>query len=336
MFTLNNFTSEEVKTLENLAVENYFKFISFQEEIGENGTPHLQGYFILPKRTEFPVIKRKLPGRAHLDVRKGNHSQALAYVTKNETKKLDGISFQFGTSPNDDSKASEQGRRNDLMIVKEAIDSGAAELELWDEFFPQMVKYRNNLSYYRSLKSPRRNKKTHVMVFWGPTGTGKSKTAFEIGGEDTYNLCPGQNVKNGTVFFDGYIGQKTVIFDEFYGSSMPWTQLLALTDRYPARVMIKGTSAIFNPENLIITSNQNPMSWYTESDTRSWPTLERRLDSIVNFKSLEERIATKIIKCPEVPSEEILLKEIIFNEHRDEGRPNADENTDLESINQSF
>lgn len=50
-----------------------------------------------------------------------------------------------------------------------------------------------------------------VEVFWGTTGTGKSRRAWDEAGVGAYSKCPRSK------FWDGYQGQENVVVDEFRG-----------------------------------------------------------------------------------------------------------------------
>lgn len=78
-FTLNNYTEEEIKNLEKLEC----KYI-FQEEKGENGTPHLQGLLMFSNAVYFNSVKKMLP-RAHIE-RCKNKVSSIKYCTKPETR----------------------------------------------------------------------------------------------------------------------------------------------------------------------------------------------------------------------------------------------------------
>ena len=79
-FTLNNYTIEDIKFIcSNSSIERYV----FQEEVGEGGTPHLQGYLqFKTKKRPFSVFKSKL---YHWEKTK-NITASIAYCQKAETR----------------------------------------------------------------------------------------------------------------------------------------------------------------------------------------------------------------------------------------------------------
>lgn len=63
VFTLNNYTDAEVDTLKKTVVDGRASYIIWGKEVGEQGTPHLQGYIELKKRYSIRQLK-KFPGFA--------------------------------------------------------------------------------------------------------------------------------------------------------------------------------------------------------------------------------------------------------------------------------
>lgn len=100
-----------------------------------------------------------------------------------------------------------------------------------------------------------------VVVLHGPTGTGKSHTAraelSELYEEDDIYIWHPQQ---GT-WFDGYEGQRGVLFEEFRGQ-IPFGFLLSLLDKYDCRVQCKGSTTQFAAETIYITSPKPPKEWY--------------------------------------------------------------------------
>jgi len=110
-----------------------------------------------------------------------------------------------------------------------------------------------------------------VDVFWGRTGTGKSKRAWEEGTTQAFPKDPR------TKFWDGYRGQCHVVIDEFRGD-IDISHLLRWLDRYPVIVEVKGGSVILRAERIWITSNLDPRKWYPTLDPETLQALLRRLN----------------------------------------------------------
>lgn len=115
-----------------------------------------------------------------------------------------------------------------------------------------------------------------VHVFWGATGTGKSKRAWEEAGVQAYGKDPR------TKWWCGYRGEEHVIFDEFRGA-IDIAHLLRWLDRYPVRVELKGTSRPLLCKAIWITSNVDPRDWYPDLDEATKEALLRRLTNITHF-----------------------------------------------------
>lgn len=109
-----------------------------------------------------------------------------------------------------------------------------------------------------------------VKVFYGPTGTGKSRRAFEEAGPDCFPKDPRSK------FWYGYQGQSNVVIDEFRGG-IDVSHILRWFDRYPVMVEIKGSSRVLCAESIWITSNLHPEQWYPELDRETCSALLRRL-----------------------------------------------------------
>jgi len=80
VFTLNNYTNDEINILCN---DSSIKRYSFQEEVGDSGTPHLQGYLeFITKRRPLSIFKEL---GAHWEKCK-NTKAAIAYTQKSDTR----------------------------------------------------------------------------------------------------------------------------------------------------------------------------------------------------------------------------------------------------------
>lgn len=269
-FTLNNPDGSLDVTMEEW-LGNGLAYCVYQQEVGENGTDHFQGYLELDRGQRLSYVQRWIPG-AHFEVRRGTQEQAIAYCKKEETR-ADGP-FEFG------SPKPGQGTRVDIAAFKKLVDDGATDLELWDQTPNLFLRHAKMLSTVRQMRQPKRTWKTRVILCYGGPGTGKTAWCWEqMGGNghaDAY--AKPTNSK----WWDLYTGQSNVLIDEFKGW-IPWNQLLTILDRYPLQVEAKGVmgGANFVARTLYITSNALPADWY--ESTYPIGALTRRIDEFVEF-----------------------------------------------------
>ena len=112
VFTLNNYSVEQMERLEQI-LRFECKWYIFQEECGENGTPHLQGTICLIKRKRLTELK-PIDKRIHWEpCRAVNRS--ILYCTKKATRV--GKIFSYGIPVVEDVKT-EQPRGWQLEVLK--------------------------------------------------------------------------------------------------------------------------------------------------------------------------------------------------------------------------
>jgi len=194
--------------------------------------------------------------RAHCELSRS--SAAAAYVWKDATSV--GQRFEFGTKPIC------RNSKTDWESVWESAKLGVL----------QQIPANIRVVSYRTLRAiaadhdvPQPMERT-CNVFWGPTGTGKSRTAWEQAGMAAY--CKDPRSK----FWCGYTAQENVVIDEFRGG-IDIAHMLRWLDRYPVRVEIKGSSRPLAATSIWITSNLAPRGWYPEADEMTMEALLRRL-----------------------------------------------------------
>lgn len=78
IYTINNYTDDDVLRLE--AIEGTARHVC-GKEVGESGTPHLQGYVRFKESKRFSWWKNQFP-RAHVEVRAGTEEEAVTYCKK--------------------------------------------------------------------------------------------------------------------------------------------------------------------------------------------------------------------------------------------------------------
>lgn len=274
-FTHNNYTDCDIEYYHDIGSKlaiparpgrraKKLVYLVYGREVGDSGTPHVQGYVVFDKRTSIQGARKALPG-AHVEIARGTPRQASEYCKK------DGVFDEFGTCP------AVAGKRSDLEALGRAVLSGASAQEIQDQFPGAYIRYKHNIDRCVREQQPARDWPVDVRVFWGETGTGKTRSVYEfIRREDIY-------VHPGGSWFDGYEGQTVVLFDDYTGSCFKIGYLLKLLDRYPMRVPVKGGFVQFAPKHIFFTSNLDPKEWYPNAHRRHVEAMFRRINTIQHF-----------------------------------------------------
>lgn len=95
VFTLNNPTADESLFLNGLVERGEAKYLVYGRETAPTtGTPHLQGFIVLPRNARLRAVKRVLGvERIHVELSRGSAAQAADYCKK------DGDFEEFGQAP---------------------------------------------------------------------------------------------------------------------------------------------------------------------------------------------------------------------------------------------
>ncbi len=150
-FTLNNYTDDEVAKVR--ALQANANFIVYGFEIGESGTPHLQGFIQFKTRYRFSRVRTLLFERAHIEVAR-HPAEAAEYCRK------DGNFEEFGVM-------SFAGKRNDLEKVKDLIKSGVTDMKRIREECPMVAaKYPRYIADYIEDNVPEAQLKLHQLRNW--------------------------------------------------------------------------------------------------------------------------------------------------------------------------
>lgn len=269
VFTLNNYTEEDERRLRNYGTGDGAQYIVWGREVGESGTKHLQGYVIFSQRKRLSQAKSIIGDRAHLEKKRGTPDEAANYCKK------DGDYEELG------SRATNQGRRSDLDELYHAVKNGETRDQIADTFTGTYIRYKRSIDELCRERERNHRDECTVIVFWGETGTGKTRTVWEHHDPDDIYVHAGDR------WFDGYNGHSVAVFDDYGGSEFKLSYFLKLLDRYPWRVPIKGSFVRWNPKRIYITSNKSPEEWYANAYPEHQRALMRRLHHIVNFRDGE-------------------------------------------------
>jgi len=118
-------------------------YMIFQEEVGESGTRHLQGYCELAEAQRLSWLKNHVNNDAHWAMRRGSQEQAIIYCSKEETRV--GGPYILGVP-----SISQQGRRTDLEKALSLVTDGASNWDLMQQYPSVMARYQRFINDYRS------------------------------------------------------------------------------------------------------------------------------------------------------------------------------------------
>lgn len=272
-FTFNNYTDEGLEDLESF---EDIKYCIYGKEVGESGTPHLQGYFELYAKKSIKGLKDAL--RAHSDLlkfhfepRRGNQKQAIAYCKKGEQSHKEwqkegkaGANYGLNADVTEWGIKSRPGTRNDLDAARQcANDMGMREVV--SRFGIQGIQVA---AKYLTYCEPERNldKNPLVIYIYGEPGFGKSQLSREIVKDlDTYWWRPALFEK----WWDGYDQHSCVVLDDIRLSHVSEALMLALLDKYECAVQVKGSTRQMLADTFIITTLQPPEKFWNSHEVVS-------------------------------------------------------------------
>lgn len=222
-------------------------FVSCVEVCPDTKRTHYQSYIELFKPVSLKKLKQIVDdNKVHVEASKGSAIQNIEYCKK------DGVVYREEGTP------TQQGKRTDIHSLRDHFKTNKklkAAIES-DVLVPAVARYPRFVNMLQLMYSTQRSTTTELYVYWGVTGSGKSHSAFHEAKElgDVYFKPMGP-------WWDGYYGQRSVIFEDFRGET-GLTQLLRLADKYPMRVPFKGGFHEFNSSRIYITSNLDIQDWF--------------------------------------------------------------------------
>lgn len=272
-FTLNNPTDQQIKTLKSGRIREgpELRYWMWGEEVGERGTPHLQGMLLFLNKVSFKAVKKlmeKCNCAPHLEPCASNARKLYEYNAKgdqsHEQFEKEGVK---GADYGKNAKVWESSKDLRPVDPKEAGKRGGdAEKERWkeakqlaqdgklDDLDPELfIRYYNTFKRIAEDAMPVPDNLDNIdgrfLWYYGDTGSGKSRKARD----DNPNIY----IKNANKWWDGYYGQDCVLLEEMSPEAGKYlgSFLKTWADHYSFNAEVKGGTKMLRPPKLIVTSN---------------------------------------------------------------------------------
>ena len=272
------------------------QYIIYGLEVGESGTPHLQGYVHFPNAVSAGHVKATLGNRVHIEIRHGSIQQAVQYCKK------EGTFFERGhvrqsTKENKYADIVELAEQGKLVTIKEDYP-----------FFYLMYKPKLEALMAPDLHPFTDDLHDHFEWWYGPTGTGKSRKIWE--------LYPKHYDKQMNKWWDGYLYDEIVVIEEVDPKKCEHMAYFfkRWCDRYPFRAEIKnGHLNNIRPQKIIITSNYTIKECFPNQ--QDYEPLLRRF-KVTHFPftiNHVENLPEPTLPSATAPGWEIPIEDNIFN-----------------------
>lgn len=249
--------------------KNRCKYICYGNEVcPSTGRPHLQGYIFFENAKELPSVAKALG--CSVFCMYGSIHQNDEYCDK---QKRGGL-IEFGNKPKD-----EQGKRSDLeAIMGDILANRLTESEVAMKYPVAWLQYGNRFNRLLQLTITSRNYECKVTWCWGPSGTGKSRYAFDRGYDE---------VKFTGSFWllniEGVCPEDVIFEDLVPGGDLPFSEWLKVTDRYSVMLNIKNGMVKCRFRNIIVTSNYSPEQYFEFVPEQSKAACLRRITEVMSF-----------------------------------------------------
>lgn len=266
-----------IKAADHSEAEIVAKLNSYDAYVGQlergerTGYLHWQIYLHNNSPVRFTTLKRLFP-TAHLEARRGTVAQAVAYVTKEDTRAGDQIrKGEIDTT-------SHQGERVDIAFYASLIrDHGyTADQVIWEH--PQAAHMAKGLDRFENAmhrNQQTRERDVEVYFLTGKPGVGKTHYVMHA-----YPAAEVYRVTDYKHPFDAYTGQSVLVLDEYTGQ-LEVELMLNLMDRYAMDLPARYNNRIAQHTTLWIVSNKELSEVFSyEVTDAQWPAVMRRLTAV--------------------------------------------------------
>jgi len=277
-WTLFDWTDEQLALIRTCVSGGHAKYLVFgRETCPETSKKHLQGYSEFTKRMSWPAIRKlwnvgNIGQSIRCATRYGTPQQASDYCKK------DGDFEEFGViTPEGEG----QGKRSDLLALKEHLDAGMPMTEIADAHFGSYMRYGKGIAAYKLLKTKPRTQNTICVVVYGASNAGKTRWV-----ETTFPGACWITKGAHATWFDNYNQETVTVFDEFHGGFFPFSFFKRLIDATPLSVDSKLGSKPFTSRICVFLSNDAPDTWWHDLSNANLDAFNRRLHFVFEAQKI--------------------------------------------------
>lgn len=242
-FTVNNYTDDDLHHLDD-SDEKQVRYFICGGEVGEEGTPHLQGYVYFHNPKDFHQAKAFIGERANIEPTNGSPEQNRAYCSK------DGKFIEYGDMP-------KQGSRSDIATARQRLINGDNIFDVVTETSSYQAARHVELIYrYQTMRQPPLQQR---QIQWYATKWTTGKLTQLAQTYKDYYVAQ-------TNTWDAYTGQQTVIMKI---EEDPQKLLLRLLSTIPCQLNTRWGIRYLQPttKQIVIISTKMPMMFYDDSDS---------------------------------------------------------------------
>lgn len=278
-FTCNNYTDEQRDLLKSLDDAGTTRYIVYQPEVAPTtGTKHLQGYIVFANPRTFDGVRVLLGPQFSIQVARGDCESNYTYCSKEDSRddSADFAVIEHGSRDSVLGTGAGSGSRTDLELIGKRLRDGATETDIAFDYPASYIMYTRGIRSFAQLTVPSRRDPPTVYWYWGPTGTGKTRSASEES-PDAYWKSASHT------WWDGYDGLADVIIDDYRCDFCKFSELLRILDRYPYQLQIKGGTQQLNAKRIYITAPRPPEEMWASRTEEDLGQLLRRITEIKYF-----------------------------------------------------
>lgn len=265
-FTINNYTAMDENILNTLGNKSGVVCLFYGKEVGENGTPHLQGYVYFTNARTLVQMK-KIHKQWHCEPSRGSHADNWNYCNKGEQPKdeweqhkIEGPNYGknkqvtlIGTIPPPQQKNGGEATKAKWARTRELAQQGKL-----DDIEPD-----HYIKYYTTLNKIATDYLNHLPDIDARCGIwlqGKPKLGKSRFAREKYLYDQGKLYWKGlNKWWDGYRHEPFVLIEDIQPNLPNITDLSQKmkiwTDRYAFNGEKKGGMMNIRPKRVIVTSN---------------------------------------------------------------------------------